>query len=212
MKLSILIVDDHPLVIDGITTMLKEVDYVEVTGACKTGAEALLFLEKNEPDIILLDINLPDTDGLILCGIIRKQKKRAKIVCLTSVNETSIITKMLQQGANGYLLKNMERSELLQAIDVVMNGRVFLSREANEKLLEQYNGLQDAMANAPVVTRREKEVLALLDQGLNGPQMAEKLFISIYTIETHRKNLLQKFNVNNTQLLLKTARAFRLLD
>jgi two-component system, NarL family, nitrate/nitrite response regulator NarL len=209
---SILIIDDHPLVAGGIATMLKDAGHLHVVGACKTATDALHFLAANTPDIILLDINLPDTDGLTLCGIIRKQNRTSKILGLTSANETGLITKMLKQGANGYLLKNMERSELLHAIDVVMGGKVFLSKDANDKLLEQFNGLQDAMAQVPVVTRREIEVLKLLHEGLSGPQIAEKLFLSPYTIETHRKNLLQKFNVGNTQLLLKAARSFKILE
>jgi DNA-binding NarL/FixJ family response regulator len=135
----------------------------------------------------------------------------SKILGLTSVNETSLIANMLKQGANGYLLKNMDRAELLHAIDEVLNGKIYLSKEANEKLLEQFISLKDAVENVPVITRREKEVLALLDEGLNGPQIAERLFLSPFTVETHRKNLLLKFNVSNTQQMLKAARGFKIL-
>lgn len=209
--ISILIVDDYPLVTDGITTMLKDAGHLQVVGACRTAAETLLFLEGEMPDIILLDINLPDTDGITLCGIIRKTNRVSKILGLTSVNETSLIANMLKQGANGYLLKNMDRAELLHAIDEVLNGKIYLSKEANEKLLEQFNGIQDAVANVPAITRREKEVLLLLDEGLNGPQIAERLFLSPLTVETHRKNLLLKFNAGNTQQMLKAARGYKLL-
>jgi DNA-binding NarL/FixJ family response regulator len=209
--LSILIIDDHPLVTDGIATMLKDAEHLQVVGACRTSADALLFLEKEVPDIILLDINLPDTDGITLCGIIRKKNRTSKILGLTSVNETSLIANMLKQGANGYLLKNMDRTELLYAIDEVLNGKIYLSKEANEKLLEQFNGVRDALENVPMITRREKEVLLLLDEGLNGPQIAERLFLSPFTVETHRKNLLLKFNVSNTQQMLKAAKGFKIL-
>lgn len=210
--LSILIIDDHPLVTDGIATMLKDAEHLQVVGACKTSADALLFLEKEVPDIILLDINLPDTDGITLCGIIRKKNRTSKILGLTSVNETSLIANMLKQGANGYLLKNMDRTELLHAIDEVLNGKIYLSKEANEKLLEQFNGLRDALENVPMITRREKEVLLLLDEGLNGPQIAERLFLSPFTVETHRKNLMLKFNISNTQQMLKAARRFKIIQ
>ncbi|MBL0067462.1 MAG: response regulator transcription factor [Chitinophagaceae bacterium] len=99
----------------------------------------------------------------------------------------------------------MERSELLMAIDEVLNGKIFLSKAANQKILEQFNSVNDAVKNTPLLTRREKEVLKLLYEGLTGPQIAEKLFLSHYTIESHRKNLMQKLNVNSVQQLLKVA-------
>lgn len=209
--ISILIIDDHPLVSDGIGTMLKDVTFVQVVGACKTAREAIHFLAAYRPDIILLDINLPDMDGLQLCDTIRETNRQSKIVVLTSANEAGLISQLLKKGANGYLLKNMERSELLTAIETVLVGKVFLSKAANEKLLEQFHTLNDAVAQAPILTRREKEILLLLQEGFTGPQIADKLFLSQYTVETHRKNLMQKLNANNTQLLLKTARSYKLI-
>lgn len=204
--ISILIIDDHPLVGDGITTMLKGEKYLTITGICKTGEEGLHLLSEMQPDIILLDISLPDIDGLELCSMIRKNNSNSKIIALTSTNEAGIITQFLSRGGNGYLLKNMERTELLTAINEVMNDKIFLSKAANQKILEQYNSVSHALKNTPVLTRREKELLVLLYDGLNGPQIADKLFLSPFTIETHRKNLMQKLNVNSTQQLLKIAR------
>ncbi|MCO6497526.1 MAG: response regulator transcription factor [Chitinophagaceae bacterium] len=204
--LSIYIIDDHPLVAGGIAMMLKDVGYVNIMGTATTGNEAINFLKDNKPDIILLDISLPDMDGLQLCDIIRKENKYSKIIGLTSANESSIITQLLHRGGNGYLLKNMERNELLEAIDKVINGKIYLSRAANEKVLEHFASLSSALSEVPAITRREKEVLLLLEEGLNGPQIAEKLFISPYTVETHRKNMMQKLNASSTQQLLKKAK------
>lgn len=209
--ITILIIDDHPLVGDGIATMLREEAHLHIIGICKTGKEAIDFLADNNPDIILLDISLPDIDGLELCSNIRKKNKTSKIIGLTSTNEAGIITQFLSRGGNGYLLKNMERNELIAAIDEVLNDKIFLSKAANQKILEQYNSVNQALENTPVLTRREKEILQLLHKGLNGPQIAEKLFLSPYTVETHRKNLMQKFNANTTQLLLKTAVELKLI-
>ncbi|TDQ18216.1 LuxR family two component transcriptional regulator [Algoriphagus boseongensis] len=209
--LSILIIDDHPLVGDGIAMMIREVEYLRIEGMSKTAQEALDFLETHHPDIILLDISLPDMDGLELCSLIRKKNKQAKIIGLTSTNEAGIVTQFLANGANGYLLKNMEREELLQAIEEVRNDRIFLSKAANQKILEQYHSLREAMQNTPVLTRREKEILALLHNGYSGPGIAEKLFLSLHTVETHRKNLMQKLNANTTPQLLKVARDFKLV-
>lgn len=211
MMINILIIDDHPLVSDGIETMLKHVDYLQIAGTCKTAKEALAFLEHHTVDVILLDISLPDIDGLHLCEMIRKQNTSAKIIGLTSTNETGIITGLLQRGGSGYLLKNMEREELIEAIDAVLAGRVYLSKAANEKVLEQFQSLGSALDSIPVLTRREKEILQLLSDGLKGPAIAEKLFLSYYTIETHRKNLLRKFNANSLQMLLKIARERKIL-
>lgn len=209
--IRILIIDDHPLVIDGVATMVKAVGYLEVIGSCKSGKDALEFLQSNSPDIILLDISLPDIDGLDLCGQIRKLYSSVKIIGLTSTNEAGIITQFLAKGGNGYLLKNMEREELIAAIDEVMNNKIFLSKAANQKILEQYHTVNDAIKSTPVLTRREKEIMQLLYDGLTGPQIAEKLFLSPLTVETHRKNLMQKLNVNSTQLMLRYAKDNKLI-
>ena len=209
--IEILIIDDHPLVSDGVAAMVKDVPYLNISGACKSGKEALAFLSENKPDIILLDISLPDIDGLELCSQIRQQSKTTKIIGLTSTNEAGIITQFLAKGGNGYLLKNMEREELLAAIDEVMNDKIFLSKAANQKILEQYHTISDALKSTPVLTRREKEIIQLLYEGLTGPQIAERLFLSPYTIETHRKNLLQKLNVGTTQLMLRYAKDNKLI-
>jgi len=209
--IRILIIDDHPLVSDGVATMVKDLDYLQVIGASKSGKEAMDFLDANNPEIILLDISLPDIDGLELCSQIRKTNKTVKIIGLTSTNEAGIITQFLARGGNGYLLKNMEREELILAIDEVMSDKIFLSKAANQKILEQYNTVSDALKSTPVLTRREKEIIHLLYEGLTGPQIAERLFLSPYTVETHRKNLLQKLNVSSTQLMLRYAKDNKLI-
>jgi DNA-binding NarL/FixJ family response regulator len=211
VKIKLLIIDDHPLVSDGIATMLKDIDWLQIAATCKSGESALEYLQDHEPEIILLDISLPGMNGLDLCREIRVKNKISKIIGLTSANETALIAQMLHNGADGYLLKNMERSELLTAIETVMDGHRYLSREANEKLLEHFTSVGDALKHQPVLTRREKEILGLLENGLTGPQIAAKLFLSPYTVETHRKNLMQKFNANNLQQLLKLARESRLI-
>ena len=191
--------------------MLQGVNWLQVSGITRTGKETRDWLQSNQPEIILLDISLPDCDGLELCQEIRKLNKSVQIIALTSTNEAGIITQFLARGGNGYLLKNMEREELLQAIEEVLNGKIFLSKAANQKILEQYNSISAAVNQTPMLTRREKEILKLLYEGLTGPQIAEKLFVSPYTIETHRKNLLQKFNVSTTQALLRISKEQKLI-
>lgn len=210
--INILIIDDHPLVIDGIKTMLKDESYFHIAAATKNGKDALAFLDgPDQVDIILLDINLPDTDGLRLCELIRAKNKTVKILGLTYVNEAGIITQLIKKGANGYLLKNMEREELIEAINQVMDGTIYLSKAANEKIIQQLQSHQFSGNAIPVVTRREKEILELLSSGLTSHEIAAKLFLSNYTVDTHRKNMLQKFNVHNTTALLNVVRELKII-
>jgi DNA-binding NarL/FixJ family response regulator len=210
---QLLVVDDHPLVIDGLKTMLKDVGYIQVAGAVKNGKDAMAFLaEHPEINVILLDINLPDTDGLRLCEQIRATNKSVKIIGLTYVNEAGIITQLIKKGGNGYLLKNMEREELVAAIDQVLDGSVYLSKAANEKIVQQLQAMDLPGTNVPALTRREKEILQLLAKGMTSNEIAEKLFLSTFTIDTHRRNMLQKFNVHNTQALINLANELRIMD
>jgi DNA-binding NarL/FixJ family response regulator len=211
--IKLLIIDDHPLVIDGIRTMLKDESYLHIAAAAKTGKEALAFLDESAfPDVILLDINLPDTDGLRLCELIRGRSKTVKIIGLTYVNEAGMITQFLKKGANGYLLKNMERTELIEAINQVMDGVTYLSKAANDKIIQQLQAYDLPQNNVPALTRREKEILQLLSEGMTSQQIAGKLFLSNYTVDTHRKNMLQKFNVHNTQSLMNVVRELGILN
>ena len=210
---NIFIIDDHPLVIDGIRTMLKDVGYMKIEGAAKSASEAIDFLDIHpDIDIILLDINLPDMDGLRLCELLREKNKTVKIIGLTYINEAGIITQLIKKGANGYLLKSMERDELIEAINQVIDGSIYLSKAANEKVLQQLQNFELPKNGIPTLTRREKEILQLLSQGLTSIEIANQLFLSNYTIDTHRKNMLQKFNVHNTQLLMKVTRELGIIS
>ncbi len=210
---TIFVIDDHPLVVDGIKTMLQGENYLQVAGHAKSAKEALAWLDEGQlPDVILLDINLPDTDGLRLCEIIRGKNKEVKILGLTYVNEAGIITQLIKKGANGYLLKSMEREELIDAINKVLDGGIYLSKAANEKILQQMQNLDMAPGQMPAITRREREILELLAEGLTSHEIASKLFLSNYTVDTHRKNMLQKFNVHNTQALLNTVRKLGIIS
>jgi len=211
--IKILIIDDHPLVIDGIKTMLRDEGYLHIEAAAKNAKEALDFLAGNIPvDVILLDINLPDIDGLRLCELIREKNKMVKIIGLTYVNEAGIITQLIRKGANGYLLKNMEREELIEAINQVMDGTIYLSKAANEKILQQLQSFELPQNRIPALTRREKEILQLLSEGLTSNEIGARLFLSNYTVDTHRKNMLQKFNVHNTQSLMNVVRELGIIS
>lgn len=210
---KLLIIDDHPLVADGIRTMLADASYFAISGTARTAKAGLAFLlDHDDIDVVLLDINLPDMDGLRCCELIRATNKEVKILGLTYVNEAGIITQLIKKGANGFMIKDMEREELIDAINQVLDGGLYLSKAANEKILQQLRAHDLPGNKVPAITRREKEILQLLNKGLTSNEIAEKLFLSVYTVDTHRKNMLQKFNVHNTQALMNVVQEMRLLS
>jgi DNA-binding NarL/FixJ family response regulator len=158
-------------------------------------------------DVILLDINLPDIDGVDLCKKIGALYPDINIIALTMYNEGSFISGMLKNGAKGYVLKNSDKGLLKEAIKTVHAGGSFFGEEVTKTLMQSMmpETQTSKSGNIPKLTRREKEVLKLIVQEHTTPEMAEKLFISLNTVETHRKNLLQKLNVRNTAGLVRFA-------
>lgn len=199
-KINILIVDDHPVVIEGVKTLLKDVALVHVAGSCNDAASARKFLQENDVDILLLDINLPDTNGMDLCLELKKKNKDLKIIALSNYSERSMINKMIENGASGYLLKNAGSKELEDAIITVLDDKHYFSSEVTKKLLEPAGN-----SILPKLTRREKEILKLIAEGEPSSTIAEKLFISLLTVETHRRNIIQKFQAGNMFSVIKIA-------
>lgn len=199
MSTKIFIVDDHYMIIEGIKSMLVNEPGIEWLGHASSAATCLAFLRVHTPDIILMDINLPDKSGLELCKEVMQLYPGIKIIGLSTFNQLSFISRMLENGAYGYLLKNASRHEILQAIETVMQRKQYLSLEASEMVKKNQGD------DRPVLTRREIEVLQLIAEGLTNAEMAEKLFVSVTTIDTHRKNLLAKFNAKNTAALVWAA-------
>lgn len=205
MAIRVFIADDHYMVIEGIRSMLMLETNIEWMGHAMNAASCMAFLQNQQPDILLLDINLPDKSGIDLCKEIKEKYPDINILGLSSFNQHSYIQKMMLNGASGYLLKNAMQEEILDAFQAVIKGNKFMSREATLTMREN-SGTQ-----IPVITRREKEVLKLIAQGMTNKEMAEKLFISTTTIDTHRNNLLSKFNVKNTANLMRLAAQFDFL-
>ncbi len=198
MKTTVFIVDDHHMVIEGIRSLLQNEKNIEWMGHAMNAASCLAFVKQQQPNVLLMDINLPDKSGTDLCKEIKQLYPAVFILGLSTFNQQPIIRNMMDNGASGYILKNATKEELIQAIQTVMSGKEFLSFEAAISLREQ-------PVEAPLISRREKEVLSLIAEGLTNTEIAEKLFISVATVSTHRKSLLAKFNVNNTAGLIKWA-------
>lgn len=199
MKTKILIVDDHLIVIEGLKSLLAGNNEFVCVGSVTNAYDAVDFLKKNEVDIALLDINLPEISGIDLCKRITDEFTNVKCIALTTFAERSYISRMIQNGAMGYLLKSSSREELFEAINQVTKGGYFM----NVNLTESTKS--DSEKKAPYLTLREKEVLKLIAEGLTNPQIAAKLFVSTLTVNSHRKSLLLKFDVANTALLIKLA-------
>ncbi|HJT74245.1 MAG TPA: response regulator transcription factor [Chitinophaga sp.] len=198
--ISLLIVDDHPVVIAGIRSLLQDIENVTITGSCYNGASAKEFLEQHHADIILLDINLPDISGIDLCLELRKKYPHLRILALSNHSEKSMVARMLENGASGYLLKNASSSELQEAIQDAMNDRLFFSNDVARKMLDTSTNI-----SLPQLTRREKEILKLIAEGLTSQTIASTLNISQLTVDTHRRNMIQKFNVSSMTAVVKIA-------
>ncbi len=198
MPTKVFIVDDHYMVIEGIRSLLQNEKDIELTGHAMNAASCLAFLNRQLPDVILMDINLPDISGIELCKEVKTKYPSVFIIGLSTFNQQSFIQKMMDNGASGYVLKNATQEELTSAIETVMKGKTYLSEEASHTLRKDN-------ASAIVLTRREKEVLELIANGMTNAEIAQKLFISVTTVDTHRKNLLAKFETKNTAALIKIA-------
>jgi len=202
MPVKVFIIDDHPMVVAGLNSLLGRLANIEVAGAVSTAFDAIPFLKKNQIDVILLDINLPDISGIDLCKKIHKEFPEIKILGISTFSERSYISRMIENGASGYLIKSASANEIAEAIDTVLKDRMYLS-VSMEHIAKPLSIMPSD--NLPALTKREKEILQLISEGLTNNQIAEKLFISQLTVDSHRKNLLTKLNVNNTASLIKLA-------
>jgi DNA-binding NarL/FixJ family response regulator len=205
MAIKIFITDDHYMIVEGIRSLLQNEKEIEWMGHAMNAASCLAFLQQQQPDVILMDINLPDKSGIDLCKEVKAKYPGIQIIGLSSFNQQSFIQKMMDNGASGYVLKNATREELMEGVETVMQGRKFLSQEAVSTILKNDD------SKIPVITRREKEVLLLIAEGLTNVEIGEKLFISTTTVDTHRKNLMTKFEAKNTATLIRMAAQFQFI-
>lgn len=201
--IRIMICDDHPIINQGIQSFFSSNDAMRIVASAHSAAELWELLPVSEADVLLLDINLPDGDGLEMCSEIKKSYPALHIIGLSSLGERSIILRMLQEGASGYLLKSAPMEEIEKAVLHVYEGGVYLGANAQTNLVSQE---KESSEEIPLITKREKEVLNYLSQGLSSVQIAEKMFVSPLTVDTHRRNLMQKFDVTKTVNLLRKAK------
>ena len=200
-QIKLIIADDHILFIDGLKLLLREEKDMALINIANDGKELLDIMHQQLPDVVLLDINMPKINGLDAVRFIKQSYPAVMVIMLSTYNEDHLIEKAKQYGANGYLLKNSSKEELLQTIHLVAEGHsCFPYRlpkienvfDSTDNFLKQFN-----------LTKREFEIIQLIKKGYTNQQIAEKLYLSIYTVETHRKNIMQKLGLNTPSSLMK---------
>ncbi len=200
--IKLVIVDDHQMVLEGLKALLKNTADITIEGSFTRGADALDHLASCAVDVVMLDINLPGMNGFELCRIIRKKFPLVKIIAPSTHNERSTITRMIQNGASGYLLKSATDMELENAIRAVFANSLYFGDDVQQAMTA---APADIHLQLPKLTRREKEILSLVAEGKTTVQMAEALSLSPLTVETHRRNMMQKFDVSTAAGLIKIA-------
>lgn len=206
--IKIVITDDHPLLLEGLKNILNNETNLEVVD-CFTSAAALQqYLAHHETDILLLDINLPDANSIELIGTLRKKYPDMHIIILSVHNEYAVINSALNEGASGYIQKNAAVDEILNGINSIFDGKIFLCSQTRDVLSKKQ---KDGLNTVPKLTRREKEVLTEAALGLTTQQIADKLFISTHTVDSHRKNLIEKFKTTNLSSALTLAVEYGLI-
>lgn len=198
--INIVILDDHPIVVAGLKQLLMNEKGLKIVGSFHKGSEILSFIKENPVDLILLDITLPDSNGIELCREIKKERPGIVILMLSNRSERSIIMQSIQYGASGYLLKNASTEELLYAIKESLAGNISFCNEVkaiiSKPVTYDFNEF-------PKLTKREKEILKMITEGKTSLMIANELSLSVLTVDTHRKNIMNKFKAKNVAELTK---------
>lgn len=197
--IRIIIIDDHPVVIDGIRQLIESEPDMNVAGTAMNGCDCKSLLKNTPADIILLDINLPDINGMDLCEYIKQYYPAIRIIALTGFKEYFYMQRMIHNGASGYLLKNALPEEIIEGIRTVYGGSEYFSEEASSLLQSRKE------KSGIFLTVRETELLSLIVDGYTNRDIADKLFLGVETINSYRKNLLLKLRVKNTAAMVKLA-------
>ncbi|UUF16593.1 MULTISPECIES: response regulator [Flavobacterium] len=211
-KINLLIADDHTMFLQGIMSLLEKEPNISTVDTAINGIEALEIIKKGNIDFIILDISMPEMDGIELSKILKKEYPDVKILIVSTHSNVMMISRLIRIGVNGYLLKNAEKSELLKAINTIASGENYFAEELEEKHLSNSSKIEKQVSNLTELSSREKEILILIAHEYNTAEIAEKTFISLNTVNTHRRNLLSKLNAKNTAGLVKYAVENGLVD
>lgn len=204
VKKKVIICEDHEIVYSGLKLLLEQSDIYRLVGHAQQGSELVPLLKKHQPDILILDLNLPDTEGFTLLNSIREFDQRICIVILTMYQDEFMVERARKAGANAYLLKNAANDELLTALDTVRNDTFYLTEQLEQELGRKKLFL-DNFSQKMKLTRREVEIIRLLSSGKSSEETARTLFISTHTVDTHRKNIFRKLEITNLAALVRFA-------
>lgn len=207
VRMKILLVDDHTILLDGVKSLLSKEDDLQIVGQAGSAEAALEFLKKQDVDLIITDYSMPGMDGLSLLNTVKRIAPNTKIILLSMHDEVHLVKEILKAGVNGYVLKKDTHKELLDAIHDVRNGKVYLSSDVNKMLITNLNNPDEGK----LLTDREREILKLIAKEYTNKNIAEELFISERTVETHRKNIFKKTGTNSLVGLIKFAYANNLI-
>jgi DNA-binding NarL/FixJ family response regulator len=196
----IILADDHQMIREGISALLSNTAGIEIVRTASDGKEVLSALRGREVDLVLMDINMPELDGIQTTKAIKKTHKNVKVLILSMHNKEGFIKNAIEVGADGYILKNTGKSELLLAIERIMSGNTYFSQAVTETLV---NNMRVGRSDGVTLTKREKDILELLSNGHTTAEIADKLVASQHTIETYRRNLLLKFSAKNVSEMIK---------
>src|SRR5262245_2524960 len=205
-KIRVLICDDHTLFREGIKAILSQEPSIEIVGEATDGREAVTRAQRLNPDVILMDISMPDLTGFEATRRIHQSNRKARILILTMYEEEETIARCLNAGASGYVLKDTPRSHLIHAIDVVYRGGQYLSSRALKKVVTRYvKGAEVASTGYDRLSTREREILKLLADGLALKDIAHRLALSVKTVDAHKTNLMRKLDLHDRAALIKYA-------
>jgi len=203
-RINLLLVDDHPVVRKGIISCLARHEHLHIVGEAEDGQDAMRKARELMPDIVLMDIDMPEMDGLAVTELLRKEIPKIKVLILSMHSNTEYVMRIIQSGASGYILKEAPAEDLVRAIDLVNDGEAFFSPEVARAALNKYvrGGGEDGSAQ---LTNREREVLVQIAEGLSNKEIANKLGVGVRTVETHRERIMRKLNIHSVAGLTKFA-------
>lgn len=206
-KVKVFLVDDHAILMDGVRSLLNNTEEYEVVSTASTAEDALKYLQNEPVDILISDYSLPGMDGLGLVKVMQRIKPEVKILIMSMHDEAHLVKEILKEGIKGYLLKKDSQKELIAALDQIRAGRTYLSNEINTLLIQNLQNPDEGK----LLTEREREILKLIAKEYTNKDIAEELFISERTVETHRKNIFRKTKTNSLVGLIKFAYANNLV-
>ncbi len=207
MAITVILADDHKIIRDGLRTLIESQPEMQVIAEAENGRETIKLAKELHPDVVIMDISMPDLNGIDATREVVNSIPGIKVIALSMHSDRRFVSGMLSSGASGYLLKDCAFEELAKAIRTVVTNHTYLSPMISDIVVKSYisKSPETTTENAPLLTAREREMLQLMAEGMTAKEIASHLFVSVKTVETHRRNIAQKLNINRAAELIKYA-------